>query len=117
MADEALCVWAAVANFFLVKSGMLAFRGSLRRSTAGDQNYCAGDEACLFGAQIDGEFGNFVGLSKATRGNLRQKLRAQFCVLHQRRVDLGVVNAGTDAVDGNFVRSEFEGERARETEQ
>src|SRR6266850_5817587 len=89
----------------------------LRSPAAVDENVRAGDETGVFGAEIECELADFLGLAPAAQGNFGKKLLGEFGVLQQGSIQLRGERPRADTVDRNLFRGQFERQRARETEQ
>src|SRR2546422_4381860 len=96
---------------------MAAWRQLLRRPAAVDEEVGPGDEARFLGAEVNGQGTDLFRLAPSAQRDFGNKLAVRFRILLDGHVHLRGDRAGTDAIDGDAVGREFEGERAREAEQ
>src|SRR6185312_14000723 len=79
----------------------------LRGPAAVDQNVRAGDEAGVFGTEISRERADLFHAAPAADRNVRDKLRVELRILHERRVHFRAERAGADAVDRDALIGHF----------
>lgn len=95
-------------------TAMVLESAGVEGETAVDGEGGAGDVGGCVGGEIEGEFGDLFGLAHAVQGDFVEKGLVFFGIGLYVGVDRGIDGSGSNIVDSDVVRGQFEADGAGE---